>query len=177
MFGGDPREPYDPATDEDLSWHEPDEEELAFADDDERLPWLESAEDDQTAGGIDSGRLIGFGLLGLVALALVGGAVWWFANSGQGAGPTPDGSLVEAPDEPYKTRPDNPGGKVHEGTGDTSFAVGEGETREGRLREDEPDASPAAPSVATVSDRDQANAARPAATPATAPAPAPAPVR
>ena len=180
MIGSDDRDTYTPPTDEALSWHEPDEERLALAEDDERLPWLESGEEETRHRAIDSNRLIGFGLLGLVGAAILAGAIWWVATGGASGGPEPDGSLIAAPEEPYKKRPENPGGRVVEGTGDTSFAVGEGETREGRLRDDpEPTPDAAQPSLATVSTpRSEPTPARtqmPTAASTTAPTPAPIP--
>ena len=44
-----------------------------------------------------------------------------------------DGGVIEAPAQPYKEKPTDPGGKTFQGTGDTSFAVSEGETRTARL--------------------------------------------
>jgi hypothetical protein len=44
-----------------------------------------------------------------------------------------DGETISAPAAPYKTRPANPGGEVVAGTGDTSFAVAEGQTRQVRM--------------------------------------------
>jgi hypothetical protein len=44
-----------------------------------------------------------------------------------------DGSVIAAPKQPYKELPKNPGGKTFEGTGDTSFAVSEGQTRPAKL--------------------------------------------
>lgn len=126
--------------------------ELAFDDSDERLPWLESDEE-APAESFDTMRLLGVGLIMLVALALVIGGIWWFTNNGATGGPEPDGSLIEAPDEPFKSPPEDTGGKTFAGTGDTSFAVGEGRTREGRLADRPatrpppiaPTASPASP--------------------------------
>ena len=131
---------------------------LDFGNDEESLPWLESGED-ETQAGFDTTRLIGIVLLMVVALGVIVGAIWWFTNSNVGGGPEPDGSLVEAPDEPYRTRPDDAGGKTFAGTGDTSFAVGEGQTREGRL------ASEPAP-VVTPTPVETASEPEPAATPA-----------
>ncbi len=153
------------------AWEEtaqPRERELAFAQDEGRLPWLDNDDDAHSAQRVDSGRLIGFSLLGLVVLALLLGALWWVLNDDTIAGPEPDGSTIAAPEGPYKTRPADPGGKVHQGTGDTSFAVGEGQVRESRLAS-QPDIEPPAASPATVPSPQQA-----AATPANA-APAPAP--
>ena len=118
------------------------DEELAFGDADANLPWLESDEEEDEVAGFDTMRLLGVGLIMLVALGVIVGGIWWFTNSDVGGGPEPDGSLIAAPKEPYKTAPDNPGGKTFPGTGDTSFAVGEGQTREGRLAENTAQAQP-----------------------------------
>ena len=86
------------------------------------------------------------------------GAIGFVANNTSDE-PEADGSLSAAPDEPYKSKPEDPGGKTFAGTGDTSFAVGEGQTREGRLAE--PTTTPAA--AADDSDgADAGNAAAPA---------------
>lgn len=112
---------------------DPAERELALEVPDERLPWLDSDEEGNEPGGYDTGRLIGLGLILLVALVVLVGGIWFVANRGIGAGPAPDGSLVAAPPIPYKERPGDPGGKTFAGTGDTSYAVGAGREVEGRL--------------------------------------------
>ena len=103
---------------------------LGLDDGEERLPWLESADDIDPDEGFDSGRIIGFVLLGLVALAMIVGAVWFASHRGAG---TADGSLIRAEPGPYKVAPENPGGKKFAGTGDTSYAVAQGETRTGTI--------------------------------------------
>ncbi|WP_240957107.1 SPOR domain-containing protein [Pseudopontixanthobacter vadosimaris] len=113
------------------------DDELALDRQDERLPWLESADDEEDAGGVDPARLIGFVLLALLALAVLIGGGWFIANSGGDGEIVADGSTIEAPDEPYRSRPDNPGGKEFAGTGDVAPAVAEGQTREGRIAEDD----------------------------------------
>ena len=132
---------------------------LDFGDGDESLPWLES-DDEQAQTGFDTTRLIGIALLMVVALGAIVGAIWWFTNSTAAGGPEPDGSLVEAPDEPYRSRPEDAGGKTFAGTGDTSFAVGEGQTREGRL------ANEPAPAVTPTPTETAASEPAPAETPA-----------
>ena len=102
---------------------------LGLGDGDDRLPWLESADDIDPAG-FDSGRIVGFVLLGLVALAMIVGAVWFSSHRGPGQA---DGSVIMADKGPYKVAPDNPGGKKFAGTGDTSYAVAQGETRTGMI--------------------------------------------
>lgn len=99
--------------------------------DDDRLPWLESP-DDIVDEGVDSGRIIGFVLLALVALVMIVGTVWYASNRASAPGPA-DGSTLRAEAGPYKVLPESPGGKTFEGTGDTSYAVSEGQTRSGRI--------------------------------------------
>jgi hypothetical protein len=132
-----------------------DTEPLAL-DEDERLPWLESSDDDYEDEGSDTGRMMGFVLMGLVALAAIVGGIWWATH--RTADPAlADGSLIAAPSEPYKTAPSDAGGKQFAGTGDSSFAVSEGQTRPAQL------ASGAASPAATAS-----AAPKPGAAPAAA---------
>lgn len=148
----------------------PAERELAFDTPDERLPWLESDDEGEEPATYDTGRLIGLGLIMLVALVVLVGGVWFFANRGLSEGPVPDGSTIEAPGTPYKERPASPGGKTFAGTGDTSYAVGAGKEVEARLAPAAPVPDVPAPSPAATSAPDAA-----AAPPPTAPAkPAPA---
>lgn len=112
---------------------DPVERELAFETPEERLPWLESDDEGDDQPAYDTSRLVGLGLIMLVALVVLVGGVWFFANRGAVSGPAPDGSLIAAPESPYKVRPAGPGGKTFAGTGDTSYAVGEGREVEGKL--------------------------------------------
>lgn len=116
---------------------------LEFGDGEERLPWLETGEDDFAEADGSAGRLIALALAGLVLLVLLIGAIWWFTRRDAGSQP-PRGSVIAAPSQPYKTAPANPGGKPMAGTGDTSYAVSEGETRTPHLDDQTPDAAPTA---------------------------------
>ncbi|MGN6817882.1 MAG: SPOR domain-containing protein [Sphingomonas sp.] len=91
-------------------------------DDEDRLPWLETASDDEDEGPA-LGRLVGLVLLGLVALgAVLGGVYWWKHRA-----PTPgNGDLIAAQEGDYKVKPDNPGGLKVEGEGDASVAASGG---------------------------------------------------
>lgn len=111
-----------------------DDAELALSEDDS-LPWLESDEAEED-GGFDTAQIVGFalGLLALTALLVVGG-LWWWNNRGSSDAPLADGSTIEAPEGPYKERPEDPGGKQYAGTGDVAPGVGEGQTREGRIKD------------------------------------------
>ena len=110
---------------------------------DERLPWLES-DDEEERPGVDTGRIVAFAAAGVLVLALLAGALWWTTRDRAPGELVADGSTIEAPDEPYKTRPENPGGEQVEGTGNTSFAVAEGERIEGRIAAPAPSPRPAA---------------------------------
>lgn len=138
------------------------EGELAFEKPEERLPWLESDEAGEEPAAYDTGRLIGLALIMLVALIVLVGGVWLFGNRDASGGPPPDGSLIAAPETPYKERPASPGGKTFAGTGDTSYAVGEGRQVEGQLA-----AAPPAPVAAVLP--------TPAIAPSAAPSPDPSP--
>lgn len=109
--------------------------ELALGDDDVRLPWLEADDDDDDVAGPGNGQLAGLVLLGLLVLAIVGAGVWWLAHRDDDPELLADGGVIEAPAQPYKQRPDDPGGKTFQGTGDTSFAISKGQTRPARLEE------------------------------------------
>ena len=135
------------------------EEQLALADGEERLPWLES-DDDYDQPGVDTGRLVAFGVVIALALVLMLGALWWFTRNGTDEELVADGSVIEAPDEPYRERPDDPGGQQVAGTGDTSFEVGEGRSVDGRIA-----GSGAVPAPSIDREQDDAPAARPRAAP------------
>lgn len=141
------------------------ESELALEVPDERLPWLESDDDGDEPAGFDTGRMIGLGLILLVALVLLVGGIWFVANRSGGSGPAPDGSLIAAPESPYKERPDSPGGKTFAGTGDTSYAVGAGKEVEAKLATSAPP-----PPAAVVPTPTPSEAVAPEPKPATAPA-------
>jgi hypothetical protein len=112
--------------------------ELDLADTD-NLPWLESDADDEDAGGLDIGQILGFAGMLVLVLAAVVGAVWYVSNRAGSADVVADGSVIEAPAGPIKERPEDPGGKQFAGTGNVAPLVGEGETREAVV------AAPAAP--------------------------------
>ena len=111
---------------------EPQAERLALDDDDVSLPWLES-DDDEEEEGSDTGRLIAFVLMGLAALALIVGGIWWATHRETDPELVADGSVIEAPATPFKEAPKDPGGKTFAGTGDSSFSVSEGKNPAARL--------------------------------------------
>jgi len=107
-------------------------EQLDLDADEGRLPWLESDEDYQE-DGVDTARLLIFAVIGLIVIALIVGGIWWSTREHGPSNTLADGSTIAAPKTPYKTKPAEPGGKTFQGTGDESFAVAEGQSREGQL--------------------------------------------
>ncbi len=92
-------------------------------DEQDRLPWLETAEEDYP----QDHSVARFMLLAVLALAVIGTAVlgylWYQRTQNPING---NGELIKAPAGDYKTRPDEPGGMKAEGEGDTVFATSQG---------------------------------------------------
>ena len=107
------------------------EEQLDLTEDDS-LPWLESDEE-EAGGGFDYMQFAGFFVVLLVLLGALVGGIWLLSNNTQDPEVVADGSTIEAPEGPYKVKPDDPGGKQFEGTGNVAPAVGEGQTRDGKV--------------------------------------------
>ncbi len=112
---------------------------LEFGDEEVRLPWLETdGDDDEDLAGYDVRHLMVLVVLGVLALAVIGGGIWWAVHHRRDEAVVADGSVIPAPSQPYKEHPKDPGGKTFAGTGDTSYAVSEGQTRPARLGETTP---------------------------------------
>ncbi|WP_232493467.1 SPOR domain-containing protein [Novosphingobium kaempferiae] len=128
-------------------------------EEDVRLPWLEGDDEgfEEERSGIGQGVLLG--ALGLVALLVIGGGVVWAIKSRPDAPLVADGGVIAAPKTPYKVRPDNPGGEFVAGTGDTSFAVAEGQSRPVQIDKSDDTPSPGfVTTAAQPSDKPEAKA-------------------
>ncbi|TCM19867.1 cell division septation protein DedD [Novosphingobium sp. PhB165] len=140
---------------------------LDLGDEDVRLPWLEGEDEEfepQRGGGTGQTALLV--VLALVAIGAIIGGVFWFTRHKSDQPLIASGGVIEAPKQPYKTRPENPGGDVVAGTGDTSFAVAEGQSRAPQIGEGQPDApAPGFDSAGKPADGQSAaqSAAKPAA--------------
>lgn len=124
---------------------------LDLGDEEVRLPWLEGDEDEEEeaqGSGVAQGLVLV--LLGLVAIGVIVGGLYWAMRGRPDAQLVADGGVIEAPDEPYKTRPENPGGQVVDGTGDTSYAVAEGQSRAPRIEGATEGVAPGFDGVATA---------------------------
>jgi cell division septation protein DedD len=131
--------------------------------DEDRLPWLEPVDDYDDDEGISIGRLIGAVVVGLVALGLVIGGIFWLRNRDTATG---DGALIAAPEGPIKEKPDAPGGMQVDGAGDVAYDASVGKDVNSTI---DLSALPEAPVT-------QGGAVKTAELPASTPAPAPVPV-
>lgn len=121
--------------------------ELDF-DDEDRLPWLEPAVDEQDEERISPLRLLGLILAGLALIGVIVAGVWWLQNrSGSTGADGGEGTLIAAPTENYKVPANVADAKKFEGEGDASYAASEGVAREGRI---DPSRVPEAPITATT---------------------------
>ena len=126
--------------------------------DEDRLPWLEAAEEIDEEEGISPAKLAAFVIAGLVAIGIViGGIYWWQGRQAVQGG---DGELIAAPEGDYKVKPDQPGGMAVDGKGDTQFATSAGEAPKGAI---DLDALPEAPVERAAARAAQAPAAQPKA--------------
>ncbi|MEH6716884.1 SPOR domain-containing protein [Parasphingorhabdus flavimaris] len=101
-------------------------------DDEDRLPWLESAEDYDDDGEYSPIRVALFVGAGLLLLAAIVGGIYWLQNR-DGGGLDGDGELIAAQEGDYKVRPDDPQARQFEGEGDASFAASEGKDTPAQL--------------------------------------------
>lgn len=101
-------------------------------DEEERLPWLESAEDYDDEGEYSPVRVALFVGAGLLLLAAIVGGIYWLQNR-DGAGLDGSGELIAAQEGDYKVRPDDPQARQFEGEGDASFAASEGQETPAQL--------------------------------------------
>jgi hypothetical protein len=90
-------------------------------DDSERLPWLETVEEAYEEPR--QGRVFVTVFLALLVLGAAGGVYYWLRHQASRDG---NGALIAAPAEPYKVRPDTPGGMRVDGEGDIVFRTSQG---------------------------------------------------
>lgn len=95
----------------------------------DRLPWLETV-DEEYREGPSILRILLLILLGFAVIAAATFGYWQWSQSRHSGG---TGALIAAPEEPYKVKPDQPGGMKVEGEGDTVFATSEGSVTNGSV--------------------------------------------
>jgi hypothetical protein len=94
----------------------------------DRLPWLETAEPDEPEG-TPIGKVIAWALIGLAVLAAIVFGIWKLQQPRTGG----DGQLIAAQDGPYKVQPSDPGGLKVKGEGDSAVATSQGKTGNGAI--------------------------------------------
>lgn len=99
-----------------------------YADDD-RLPWLESADDDYR----EHPSILRVIALILIALAVVAVAVVGYTYYKSHQRLVGTGELINAQDGDYKVKPDEVGGMKVDGEGDSVFATSEGSAANGSI--------------------------------------------
>lgn len=97
----------------------------------DRLPWLETADDDYDEKPPILNKLLPVAAGLAVIVAAVGGG-WWLLQR-TGGGGEGSGALINAAEGDYKVKPDDPGGMKVDGAGDTVFAASEGATTNGSI--------------------------------------------
>lgn len=122
-------------------------------DDEDRLPWLEAAEDFEDDGEVSPARLIVMVLGGLLLIGAVLGGLWWLQNGGARG----KGELIAAQEGDYKVVPSNDAAKTFDGEGDASFAASEGAEPAGRV---DPSRMPEEPAVTPTEREAAAKAAK-----------------
>jgi cell division septation protein DedD len=91
-------------------------------DGDDRLPWLETVDEDYDEGP-RRGRVF---LYVFIALLLAGLVVLGYYFIRQHQGQAGNGELIKAQEGDYKIKPDEPGGMKVDGQGDTAFSTSQG---------------------------------------------------
>ena len=135
--------------------------------DEDRLPWLEAVEEDDEQRGPSVAKLIGAIVIGLLAIAVIVGGLFYLGNRNRAEG---NGEVIAAPKGDYKVRPDQPGGMNATGEGNTAAAASAGAEPKGRINTNAVAEAP----IARPQPAPQAPPARPAPPPPARPQPAPA---
>lgn len=99
-------------------------------EDEDRLPWLEAVDEDEDEDGPSPLKLIVAVLIGLAAIGLIVGGLFWMGNRNAETG---EPELITADAGDYKVQPDDPGGMRVDGQGDTSFAASAGSEPKGTI--------------------------------------------
>lgn len=95
------------------------------------LPWLQEVEDEDAPRGISAGKMLVGLIVVLVAAALIAATFFWLGRSDVGVSGAPE--LIRAPEEPYKIKPQDPGGLDVAGESQTTFETSAGQDIDSRL--------------------------------------------
>lgn len=90
--------------------------------DEDRLPWLETVEEDYDQGP----SVLRVVLMVVLGLAIIAAAIFGYYWYKQHQGADGDGALIVAQEGDYKVKPDDPGGLKVEGEGEVAVATSDG---------------------------------------------------
>lgn len=90
--------------------------------DEDRLPWLETVQDEPEGSG-HLLRTVLIAILGVVVVAAAAFGIYRWQHTAKAGG---DGELIAAQEGDYKIKPDDPGGLHVEGEGDSAIAASAG---------------------------------------------------
>lgn len=112
-------------------------------DEDDRLPWLEAVEEEET--GPSPAKLIAAVVIGLIAIGVVVGGLFWLGSRGSGGGE----ELITSPGA-YKVPAPEAGGLQLDNSAQTQIATSEGTQQNAQLaqRPEPPAVQPAQPQAA-----------------------------
>lgn len=131
------------------------------ADDEDRLPWLEPIEEEDS--GPSAGKLIGAVLVGLVAIGIVVGGLFWLGNRAAGGGSGKE-EVIASPGD-YKVPAPEKGGMKVDDKGTTQVATSEGKETPATIDQS------ARPETPVGQSTTQGNGQQPAAQPKAQPQP------
>ena len=99
--------------------------------DDQGLPWLEAVDDEDGPRGVSAKKMLAALLVVGLAAAVVAGTFFWLGRRDAVVTGAPE--LIEAPDGPYKIRPDDPGGLDVAGESETAYSTSAGDDPDAAL--------------------------------------------
>jgi cell division protein FtsN len=115
--------------------------------DEDSLPWVQEVEDEDAPGGISARTMLAGFIIVLIIAAIVAAAFFWLGRRDVVTAGGPE--LIRAPAEPYKVKPQDPGGLDVAGESQTAFETSAGQDVDSRLnlpgQQQEQQAAPEAP--------------------------------
>lgn len=99
--------------------------------DDQALPWLEAVDDEDGPRGVSARKMFVALILVLAAGAVVAGTMFWLGRRDPAVNGAPE--LVRAEPEPYKIKPEDPGGLDVAGDSETAYSTSAGEDPDAAL--------------------------------------------
>jgi hypothetical protein len=129
--------------------------------DEDRLPWLEAVEEEER--GPSPVKLIAMVVIGLIAIGILVGGLFWLGNRGSGGGE----ELIASPGE-YKVPAPEPGGMKVDNSSSSQVATSDGSEQTSSVSQGARPEAPVNQPQQQLQSQPQSNAAQPKAAPAPA---------